>query len=159
MKTLQIGKLTKSQLLIWLISISLFYGLIMVNYIDLTVSGSSAWGYHLWLTAMYFMPFISIFAFEGLRNWELVASLGFLTSLMNDLFWLPMYRLIGGGTWIPNISLAEWYRWQLGFGDNLTWTFNGGFISFQVTSWMMGLAIYVRIIIVILLLYRWWTIE
>jgi hypothetical protein len=39
----------------------------------------------------------------------------------------------------------------------MAWTFNGGFFAFPMTSLLMGLSIYARIIAVTLLTWRWWV--
>jgi hypothetical protein len=144
---------TRAELLILLLLYALFYGLVMINYIDLVVNGSAIPGYHLWLVLLVFMPFILVLLLYGPRNWELTIGLGLLASLCNDLFWQPMSYVFFGKA----VDLLRWYAWQLGFSDSFTWTFNAGFFKFEVTSLLMGLSIYVRILFVALLVYRWWT--
>jgi hypothetical protein len=80
-------------------------------------------------------------------------SLGILSSLMNDLFYAPIGNIIG---W-TNYNLIEWYKWQLGlYGLNVKWYFDGGIFTIPVSSILMGLSIYTRIVIAYLILLKWW---
>lgn len=68
---------------------------------------------------------------------------------MNDLFFAPMGNLLLAS----NYNLLDWYMGQLGFqGLKQFWTFRGGIITFKVTSIIMGLSIYARLIAIIYLL-------
>jgi hypothetical protein len=90
----------------------------------------------------------------GFDNWKLVAGMGLLGSLFNDLGYYPAAFLFFG----RKVDLAEWYVFQLGFkGMETAWTFNGGFFTFPMTSLLMGLSIYARVIAVTLLTWRWWV--
>jgi len=137
--------------LLKLILFSAFYGLIMVNWIDLY--GSSAPGYHIWVILTCMAPFGVLLVFQGFKDWEVAFALGLLVSLMNDLGYYFMGDLLFGF----NVSLIPWLGNQLGFRGNLTlFTFQGGFFSFPVTSIMMGISIYARIAVVVVVLYSWW---
>ena len=145
---------SKLELAAKLLIYSSIYGLILINYIDLITPGAPA--YHLWLIFMYFAPFIPILFLLGFDDWELVLSLGLLASLMNDLFYYPIGRLLLG----RQVDLLEWYKFQLGLEwCTPSWTFQGGIFTFQVTSILMGLSIYLRILIIVLLSWRWWIQE
>lgn len=137
-----------------LILYSVIYGLLMINYIDLVTPGSNIPGYHLWLIIQYFAPFIPILCLFGFENWELVLSLGLLGSLMNDLFYAP----IGILCFNKNYNLVDWYLWQLGFYMfDVKWQANIGFTLIPVSSLLMGVLIYARIITTAALCYKWWA--
>jgi len=93
---------------------------------------------------------------EGSSRKGLLLSMGFLASLMNDLFYCPVGMVLFG----RKVDLAEWYLWQAGFrgfkGLDVKWTFNGGFFTVPVSSFLMGLTIYARIAATALLCYKWW---
>jgi len=150
---LKITGSSKTEFAVKLLVYSALYGLFHINYIDLIVPGSYIPGYHLWLTMMYFAPFIPILFLYGFDNWELVVSLGLLASLMNDLFYYPVGLILFG----IRVDLVEWYKWQLGFkGLDVKWCFNGGFFRIPVSSALMGLSIYARIAAVVFLCWKWW---
>lgn len=137
--------------LLKLILFSAFYGLVMVNWIDLY--GSSAPGYHIWVILTCMAPFGVLLVFQGFKDWQVAFALGLLVSLMNDLGYYFMGDLLFGF----HVSLIPWLGNQLGFRGNLTlFTFQGGFFSFPVTSIMMGISIYARIAVVVVVLYSWW---
>jgi hypothetical protein len=55
------------------------------------------------------------------------------------------------------VALGPWIAGQLGFhGGQIVTVFEGGRFSLNVTSWMMGLSIYVRAAVVGLILTYWW---
>ena len=138
--------------LIRLIAFAMFYGLVFINWIDLFNVVVPA--YHLWVILGYMIPFGVLLAVRGWEDWELAFSLGLLASLGNDLG----YFVIGDLFFGFHVALPNWYLNQLGFhGSQVLFTFQGGFFSFGVTSWMMGLAIYARIAVVVLSLRHWWN--
>ncbi len=129
------------------------YGLVSINYIDFFPKNMviARW-YHIWLIGQYFTPFIIIMLVFGIWEWEIVLALGLSVSLCNDLMYAPMGLLFG--TW--HGDLLEWYKWQLGFyGLSSKWIFEGGFLTFPVTSIVMGISIYIRFILVFLLVWKW----
>jgi uncharacterized membrane protein HdeD (DUF308 family) len=137
--------------LLKLVLFSAFYGLILINWIDLY--GKSAPAYGIWLILTYMAPFGVLIVFEGWRSWPLAASLGLLVSLMNDLGYYFVGNLIFGF----HQNLVPWIEGQLGFlGNQVVTYFEGGSFSIAVPSWMMGLTIYVRIAVVTLILIYWW---
>lgn len=144
---------SRLELAIKLIIYSFIYGLILINWIDLIPKCvDRLYGYHLWLGIMYFIPFIIVLLIYGIKDWELVISLGILASLMNDLFYAPIGMIFG---WFK-VNLIEWYLWQLGFKDfQGYWYLDLYFIKIPVYSVTMGISIYLRIIIVTLLIWRW----
>ncbi|MEM0050361.1 MAG: hypothetical protein QXW39_07540, partial [Candidatus Bathyarchaeia archaeon] len=110
-------------------------------------------GYHLWLIIQYFAPFLSILCLLGFEDWELIVSLGLLGSLMNDLFYAPVGMILFG----KEYDLIEWYLWQLGFHLlDVKWYANLGFIMIPVSSMLMGVLIYTRMLISALLCYKWY---
>lgn len=141
----------KTVFIVKLLLYSFVYGLFIINVIDLTTKGF--WGYHLFLIACYFAPFVIVCLIIGFDDWELLMSLGLIASLMNDLFYAPIGMILFGRKY----DLVEWYLWQLGFyGLDTKWWFDGGFFKIPVSSILMGLSIYARIIISYLTLLKWW---
>jgi len=137
--------------LLKLILFSAFYGLVLINWIDLY--GSQAPGYHVWVIMIMMAPFGVVLVFQGFKDWQLALSLGLLVSLMNDLG----YYFIGDLLFNFHVTLLPWLGNQLGFrGDLVLFTFQGGFFSFPVTSILMGASIYARAAIVAVVLYHWW---
>ncbi|MEM0111350.1 MAG: hypothetical protein QXK90_01145 [Candidatus Parvarchaeota archaeon] len=144
---------SRRELLAKLLAYSAIYGLIHVNYIDLVSPGSNIPGYHLWLAALYFAPFIPILFILGFDDWELLASMGLMASLMNDLFYCPVGALLLG----RKADLLDWYLFQLGFrGLEARWSLNLGFTAIPVSSILMGVSIYMRLAITTMLLVKWW---
>ena len=129
------------------IALSIIYGVIFINYIDLVYSGH---GYHLWLIAMYFFPFFALSVFNLRRNLRLTLALGFIASLMNDLFYGPIGYLFG-----LRSDLARYLTLWLIPSNNFLFNLNLGFVTIQVFSWMMALSIYGRIALVLVMLRAW----
>jgi hypothetical protein len=129
--------------------LSILYGLIFVNYIDNIISGGLYGGYHLWLTIMYFFPFL-ILTISFPRNWQLTIGLGLLASLMNDVF----YGLIRSFMGYP-LDLNWYYNLWLIPSGTLLFHLNLGIAVIPVYSWLMSLTIYVRVLLVVVLLWRW----
>ena len=137
--------------LLKLILFSAFYGLILINWIDLF--GKQVPAYGLWLILTYMAPFGVLMVFEGWRAWPLAVSLGLLVSLFNDVGYFFIGNLLFGF----HENLGPWIAGQLGFrGTELVTIFEGGRFTIDVTSWMMGVSIYARAIVVGLILYYWW---
>lgn len=139
-------------MLLKLILFSAFYGLVLVNWVDLY--GSEAPGYNIWLIMVMMAPFGVVLVFQGFKDWQLALSLGLLVSLMNDLG----YYFVGDLLFNFHVSLIPWLGNQLGFrGGQVLFTFQGGFFSFPVSSILMGASIYGRIAVVAVILYHWWS--
>ncbi|MGB6442462.1 MAG: hypothetical protein WBF81_04105 [Thermoplasmata archaeon] len=137
--------------LLKLVLFAAFYGLILINWIDLF--GKSVPGYGVWLILTYMAPFGVLIVFEGWRSWPLAVSLGLLVSLFNDLGYFFVGNLLFGF----HEALAPWITGQLGFGGSeIVTIFQGGRFILDVTSWMMGLSIYLRAIVVAVILLFWW---
>ena len=137
--------------LLKLILFSAFYGLILINWIDLF--GKSVPAYGVWLILTYMAPFGVLIVFEGWRSWPLAVSLGLMVSLMNDVGYFFIGNLLFGF----HQNLGPWIAGQLGFlGSQVVTYFEGGRFTIPVTSWMMGLSIYARIAIVAAILVYWW---
>jgi uncharacterized membrane protein HdeD (DUF308 family) len=137
--------------LLKLILFSALYGLVLINWIDLF--GKSVPGYGIWLLLTYMAPFGVLIVFEGWESWPLATSLGLLVSLMNDVGYFFVGNLLFGF----HVALGPWIAGQLGFrGSFIVTTFEGGFFSLDVPSWMMGLSIYARAAVVGVILYYWW---
>jgi hypothetical protein len=137
--------------LLKLILFSAFYGLILINWIDLF--GKSVPAYGIWLLLTYMAPFGVLMVFEGWRSWPLAASLALLVSLMNDVGYFFIGNLIFGF----HENLGPWIAGQLGLlGNQVVTYFEGGSFTITVTSWMMGFSIYARIAVVAAILYYWW---
>jgi len=137
--------------LLELVLFSLFYGLVLINWIDLF--GKSVPGYGVWLVLTYFAPFWVLLVFEGYGEWPLAISLGLLVSLANDVG----YYFVGNLLFGFHQDLVTWTAGQLGFyGDRLVTVFEAGSFSIPVDSWLMGLSIYLRGAVVAMGLYYWW---
>ena len=130
------------------LAFSIFYGLIFLNYIDIITPGGIYGGYHLWLSIMYFFPFIAL-TLSFPRNWQLTVGLGLIVSLMNDVFYGLIRNLVGP------YDLTRYYTLWLIPGNATLFEFNLGFAVLPVYSWMMALSIYGRIVIVYVLLRTW----
>ena len=142
--------------LLKLVVFAAFYGIVFVNWIDLFNGGAYIYvvpGYHVWVIIAYMIPFGVLLVIQGRKDWELALSLGLIASLGNDL----CYFVVGDAFFGFHVSLLDWYAHQFGFYGNTTlFVFNGGVFSFSVPSWLMGLAIYARIAVVLLSLRHWW---
>lgn len=140
----------KKELKIYIL-FSIVYGLVFINYIDIsnTISSNPINGYHLWLIFMYFIPFSILAVYKIKKNWSLVIFLGLLTSLMNDVFYgLTMYLFSP----ISNIDLGRYYYlWLIPQSEQL-FSLNLGFVIIPIYSWIMAISIYIRIIIIVILL-------
>jgi uncharacterized membrane protein HdeD (DUF308 family) len=137
--------------LLKLVLFSLFYGLVMINWIDLF--GKSVPGYGIWLILTYFSPFVVLIIYEGISEWPLALSLGLLVSLANDVG----YYFVGNLLFGFHQDLGPWIEGQLGLrGTELVTIFQAGAASINVDSWQMGLSIYLRAIVVSAGLYYWW---
>jgi len=131
---------------------SFIYGTIFINWIDLFVVSNRVPGYHLWLTFMYFLPFLLVLMFKGLGDWELTLGFGLFTSLMNDL----LYYIVGKFIFGLKIDLLEWYRCQLLPICDKGVVFDFLFFKVKPYPYLMPLSIYARMLIVYLLLLKWW---
>jgi uncharacterized membrane protein HdeD (DUF308 family) len=137
--------------LLRLLLFSAFYGLILINWIDLF--GKQVPAYGIWLILTYMAPFGVLMVFQGWKSWPLAISLGLLVSLFNDVGYFFIGNLIFGF----HEPLGPWIAGQLGFdGSRLVTIFQGGSFHIDVTSWMMGFSIYARAAVVGLILYHWW---
>ncbi len=137
--------------LIKLILFSGVYGFLNINWIDLFAT--TAPYYHIWLILSYFAPFGVLLVFQGLKDWQLALSLALLVSLVNDLGYFFTGDLIFGF----RVALIPWLAGQLGFlGDKVLFVFQGGLLTFPVTSTLLGLTVYARIASVTTILYHWW---
>ncbi len=138
--------------LLKLILFSAFYGLILINWVDLY--GTAAPAYHIWLIMTYMAPFGVLIVFQGLKDWQLAVSLGLLVSLMNDVGYFFVGDLLFGF----HRALVPWVEGQLGFhGMQVLFIFQGGAFTIPVTSILMGFTIYARVAVVSAVLYHWWT--
>ncbi len=141
----------KQQTLVKLVVFAIFYGFVNVNWIDLYYNRVP--GYHIWLILAYMAPFGVLLVFQGLKDWQLALSLGLLVSLVNDLGYYFSGDLIFGF----HVKLVPWLAGQLGFlGNKVLFTFQGGLFEFPVTSYLMGISIYARVAVVVVVLYQWW---
>ena len=138
--------------LLKLVLFALFYGLVLINWIDLF--GKSVPAYGIWLVLTYFAPFLVLIIFEGYSEWLLAVSLGLLVSLANDVG----YYFVGNLLFGFHQNLGPWISGQLGFeGTQLVTIFEAGAVSIPVDSWLMGLSIYARAALVSAGLYYWWS--
>jgi len=128
-----------------LIAFSFLYGFFFVNVIDLDIHPVGFMGYHLWLTSLYFIPFIPLLLTLGLDSLKLIFAMGLLVSLINDLLYYPAAIIIYG----RKVDLWSFYMGQLGFKVWKAPPWNFDFLLFKIKpySWLMGLTIYIRIAI------------
>jgi len=134
-----------------LVLFSLFYGLVLINWIDLFANTAPA--YHIWLILTYMAPFGVLIVFQGAKDWQLAFSLGLLVSLTNDVGYYFAGDLLFGF----HVQLLPWLAGQLGFlGNQLLFTFQGGLFTIPVTSYLMGASIYARLAVVVGVLWHWW---
>jgi uncharacterized membrane protein HdeD (DUF308 family) len=151
-----LGPNQRQMTLLKLVVFAAFYGIIFVNWIDLFNGGAYIYvvpGYHIWVIIAYMIPFGVLLVIQGRKDWELALSLGLLASLGNDL----CYFVVGDAFFGFHVNLLDWYAHQFGlYGSTTLFVFNGGFFSFGVPSWLMGVSIYARIAVVLLSLRRWW---
>ncbi len=137
--------------LLKLVLFALFYGLVLINWIDLF--GKAVPAYGVWLILTYFAPFWVILIYEGFSEWPLAISLGLLVSLANDVG----YYFVGNLLFGFHQDLVTWSSGQLGlYGDRVVTFFQAGAFTIPVDSWMMGVSIYARAVVVTLGLYYWW---
>jgi hypothetical protein len=136
----------KTKTTTWLVLFAVVYGLIFINYIDIITPGGNIEGYHLWLVIMYFAPF-AILSLQDIKNLKLTLGLGFLTSVMNDVFYGAMRNVMG----VP-YDLGKYYNLWLIPQGNVLFNLNLGFATIPVQSWMMAASIYLRFAVVFLLL-------
>jgi len=132
----------------YLVVFAIIYGLFFINYIDILTSGANS-GYHLWLMLMYFLPFVG-FSMLNLKNLQLTLGLGLTASIMNDVFYGGIKYLFGIS---PDIN-RYYSNWLIPQGTHL-FDLNLGFTILPVYSWMMALSIYIRIAVVVALLWNW----
>lgn len=135
-----------------LLAYSFIYGTLFVNWIDLFVGPDRVPGYHLWLTFIYFAPFVTVSLIYGLEDWELTLGYGLFASLMNDTLYYAVGRYLFG---IP-VNLTDWYRCQLLPVCDKPVYFDFLFFKVKPYPLLMPLSIYARIAIVYLLLSDWW---
>jgi hypothetical protein len=143
---------SKLGFLLRLLAYSFIYGTIFINWIDLFAGPAHVPGYHLWLTFIYFAPFITVSLIYGLGDWELTLGFGLFTSLMNDLLYYIIGRYLFG---IP-VDLAGWYRCQLLPVCDKPIYFDFLFLKVKPYPLLMPLSIYARVVVVYLLLRDWW---
>jgi len=144
---------SRKGLFMLLILYSAFYGLLVINWLDLFAKDIP--GYHLLLTMLYFAPFVTAVVLWGLEDWEVALSLGLFTSLMNDIF----YYVVGNALFGFSIDLAEWYRCQLIPVCRKDIAFDFLFFKVEPYPYLMPLSIYLRAVAVALLLWKWWNEE
>ena len=153
----KLAKLAQAKTL-FLVVFAVVYGLVFINYIDIITPGGDKGGYHLWLVLMYFVPF-AILSVADIKNWKLTLGLGFLASLMNDVFYGAMRNVMG-----QPYDLERYYNLWLIPQTTKLFDLNLGFSVIEVQSWMMASSIYIRIATVFMLLEGWklipnWTIS
>jgi hypothetical protein len=129
------------------IVLSIIYGLVFINYIDIAYSGN---GYHLWLIAMYFFPFFALAIFNFRKNFKLTLSLGLMASLMNDLFFGPIKYLLGLCS-----DIVRYFTLWLIPSNHVLFNLILGFSTIQIFSWMMAFSIYGRVALVFIMLKAW----
>lgn len=131
---------------------SIVYGLVFINYIDIsnTLSINHVNGYHLWLTMMYFLPFSILTIYKLRRNWKLMVGLGLISSLMNDIFYGLIFQLFSS-----NLSLSWYYSNWLYPQSTQLFNLDLGLVLIPVYSWSMAISIYLRIVVIYILLRKY----
>ena len=131
-----------------LLIFSFFYGVVVINWHDLYPGPVP--GYHLLLTIFYFAPYIPLVLIDK-HYFPHLIIFGLLTSLYNDL----LYYVVGNLLFGTKIDLIEWWTWQLGFrGLDGRWAFDFLLFKTRVTSILMGISIYIRIIIILITYWK-----
>ena len=137
---------------ILLLLFSILYGLLVINYVDLLVSPRIMRAYHIWLQSMYVVPYIPLVIAEGVKLIPLCVTLAIITSLMNDLLYAPVGILLLNRKY----DLVDWYLYQLGFrGFEVRWFMDYGVAEVPVSSLGLGISIYLRILIAVLLISKY----
>ena len=123
---------------------SIIYGFFIVNYLDNIYNPRIVYGWHFFLVLIYLA--LPLFISRNIR--ELIAYF-IIVSLTNDLTYAIFRNMFLNGSY----NLIEWYMFQLGFkGLKRAWTADFLFFKVKVSSILMGLSIYVRFAILILVL-------
>ena len=106
---------------------AVIYGIVFINFIDVSISGSTTDGYHFWLVIMYFFPFATLSMLFP-RNFQLTVGLGLVVSLMNDVFYGIIVNVMG-----LHLDLVWYYtRWLIP-GNALLFQLNLGFAVIPVS--------------------------
>lgn len=146
---------SRRRVLVKVLAVSGFYGLILINWIDLFAHRTPS--YTLWLVLMEAAPAAVLLIFEDWEYWPLAVMFGLLVSLFNDLGYFFVGKLLFGVPHYDMLGLWTWFVDQLGFGFGkdvttvkLLWWI------VHVPSWMMGLSIYVRFLALAAVIRYWW---
>lgn len=132
---------------------SIFYGLIVVNWLDLYPKDIP--GYSVLLGILFLAPVVLLLMFTNWRKtWPLALGLTVVISLCNDLG----YYFIGDLLFGLQHPLWHWFIGQLGFRgwDHVTGIHAPFGLHWKIASWEMGLSVYLRIALAILVLRFWW---
>jgi len=116
-----------------------------------------AGGYHLWLLAASFAPYLALWAYSEARGGPLTlldaAACGLLVTLVDDVLWGPMLYLLGVKT-LP--ELLDWVRLQFFSLDDWEawWWADLYLVKVPVSPALMGWSIVARALL--LTLYAAW---
>jgi hypothetical protein len=130
-----------------------FYGLLLVNWLDLYEKAIPS--YSVFLLLLYLAPSVLILLFsDGRRTWPLAVSLALLISLFNDLG----YFFVANSVFGLSHPLWPWIQGQLGFeGAARVSSFKSFLhVRFPIESWEMGASVYARFGLLAAALRSWW---
>ena len=130
------------------------YGFFLINWIDLAIVQHNMHDfYSIWIILLYFCPFCSVPPAIFRKDWKLFLALGLLVSLMNDCPYYVAGFVMGFNPTL--LTLQRWLYSQFGFdGSGYLWTMNLGSVKIVVTSLLMGVSIYSRIVLTAVL-FMW----
>jgi hypothetical protein len=138
------------QILARCLGFAAFYGLIVVNWVDLFHHSLPA--YSVWLSLIYFAPGMGLLAFTGIRHWRLAIAMGLVASLANDLG----FFFVGDLAFGFHEPLGSWFAGQLGFeGMKRVSSFRFPYGKFYVYSWEMGAWVWLRLAAVPMVALSW----
>jgi len=93
------------------------------------------------------VPFLTLILFRGPYSILFIYVLGRIASLANDFAYPLLAKYVYHGY---DGSIMEWWIWIFGLGpdDRFSWIVKMPFVTYQMTSAIMGINLAVRILII-----------
>lgn len=135
-------------------SFGLFYGLVVVDWVDLFHHATPA--YSVWLGLLYVAPIGLLFSVEGFRRvWPIALLFGLVSSLANDLG----YFFVGDLVFSFGRPIAPWLAGQFGLLGSAPVSSVHALMRFRasIASWEMGAWVWFRIILLVSFIARAWA--